>query len=75
MPICMQVGYEALCSYLTIVFPFLSGDVYFLFVLLLILRLRFKCGLLALVALQCRGVDPRVTRTKPSFPYEEGVEG
>ena len=40
-----------------------------------ILRLRFKCGLLALVALQYRGVDPRVTRTRPSFPYEEGVKG
>ena len=75
MPICMQVRYDFLCSYLSIVLPFLSGDVYFFFVLLLILGLRFKCGLLAIVAMQCRGVDPRVTRTKPSFPYEEGVEG
>ena len=31
-----------MCSYLSIVPPFLSGDVYFLFVLLLILGLRFK---------------------------------
>ena len=75
LPICMYGRYGSLCSYLSIVLPFLSGDVCFVFVLLLILGFRFKCGRLALVALQCRGVNPRVTRTRPSFPYEGGVEG
>ena len=67
MPICMWVMYEILCSYLSMVLPFLSGDVSFFFVLLLIVGLRFKCGLLAFVASQCRGVDARVTRTRKSF--------
>ena len=42
LPICMQVRYDVLYSYLSIVPPFLSGKVSSLLVLLLILGLRFK---------------------------------
>ena len=41
----------------------------------MILGLRFKCGLPALVAVQCRCVDPRVARTQSSFPYKERSRG